>query len=706
MDRPDPALPSLRPDLEFSPGPPESDGSPTAVIHDPLSRTYAKIGWAEAAILSRLRGQTTLSGLMAALARETTLRPEPEEVLLLCRHAQAMGLTADGLFHPVAELMKRQEARRIKPLSWLVHHYLYFRVPLLRPDAFLGATLPLVRFLGSRPALALYALLFVLGFILFLENPGAYFHTFTYFFNPAGLLHYGLAIAAIKAVHEFAHAYTAKRFGARVPVMGLAFIVMWPVAYCDVTDAWRIPERRRRLAIALAGIAAELVIAGAALLGWGLTLPGTLNSIFFTASSVSLISTVLVNLNPAMRYDGYYIFMDLMGVDNLQHRAFALTLHLWRTRLLGLDLPCPEPGLPRRLRAGMTAYALYAWAYRLVLYFGIAVLVYTQFTKVLGVILFAVEVGWFILTPALREAKELWSMKHAFRLNPRLLATLAALGAVLAWAALPLPRTISVPAVAVAERSQVLYAPHPGVLDQVQAERGMRVARGQVLARVVSDELETQARRLELERSILLRELSVYAGNEKLKALLPQKREEVAQVEAQLTAVSSQRAQNLLTADMDGEVVEWDETLARGRAVDKDTVLGRIAEPSRVSVTAFLPESVVADVRPGRAAFFTAPSLDAPLAARVVSVSPARAARIEHPALTSEAGGELPVRKDAQGRLHLLESHYQAELALEPGHPPLRLGLGGQVRLYTAPRSLLAEAWRGLTRVLTRESNF
>ena len=135
----------------------------------------------------------------------------------------------------MSELLKRDKARKIKVLTWLLHHYLYFRVPLIRPDAFLAATLPLVRFLGSRAALALYALLFGLGLVLLLENrtrrptctPLGYFSS-----TLAGLAHYGLAITLIKAVHEFAHAYTAKHFGVRVPVMGLAFIVMWPVAYC------------------------------------------------------------------------------------------------------------------------------------------------------------------------------------------------------------------------------------------------------------------------------------------------------------------------------------------------------------------------------------------------------------------------------------------------------------------------------------------
>ncbi len=703
---PDTPLPLLRPDLEFLPGPPEHDGSPTTVVHDPLARTYAKLGWAEAEILARLRRARTLGALVQDLERTSTLRPSAEDVLLLCRHAQFLGLTADGLIHPVSELIKRDKARRIKVLTWLLHHYLYFRVPLIRPDAFLAATLPLVRFLGSRAALALYALFFGLGLVLLLENPAAYVHTFGYFFDLAGLAHYGLAIMLIKAVHEFAHAYTAKHFGVRVPVMGLAFIVMWPVAYCDVTDAWRVPERGKRLAIALAGIAAELVIAGVALLGWGLTLPGAMNSVFFTVSSVSLASTLLVNLNPAMRYDGYYIFMDVLGVDNLQPRAFALTLYLWRTRLLGLSLPHPEPGVTPRLATGMVLYSLYAWAYRLALYLGIAVLVYHKFTKVLGAFLFAVEIGWFIVAPAAREAKELLAMKERFRLNRPLVATLSVLAVLILWAALPLPRTLEVPAAAVPAKAQTVYAPHPGILSAMAVRRGMRVEKGQMLAQVVSDELATQTLALRLERDILVKELAVYAGDEKHKALLPQKREELAAVDAQLAALDTQAAQNTLTAEVAGLVYEWDENLYLGRPVSKDAVLGRIADLSSLRVAAFVPEEAVGDLSPGQSVRFSVAGMDAPMPGTVERVSPSRAVLVEYPALTSEGGGTLAVRKDAQGRLHLLDSVYQVDVALTPGHAPLAVGQSGHIRLHSAPRSIFAEAARAAYRVFMRESNF
>jgi putative peptide zinc metalloprotease protein len=70
----------------------------------------------------------------------------------------------------------------------------------------------------------------------------------TFSFN--GLLRYGVALISIKLIHELGHALLAKKHGCRVPTMGLAFLVMWPVAYTDVTESWKLNSHQKRLQIA------------------------------------------------------------------------------------------------------------------------------------------------------------------------------------------------------------------------------------------------------------------------------------------------------------------------------------------------------------------------------------------------------------------------------------------------------------------------
>jgi putative peptide zinc metalloprotease protein len=703
---PDSPLPVLRPDIEVHRGPAASDGSPTYTVHDPLTRTFDKIGWAEAEVFARLRRPTTMDRLLAELERDTALRVTARDVADFCLEAVKKGLTTQTLTRPPEELMAEYQRAKIHPLQWLLHHYLYFRVPLIRPDAFLTRALPKARLLASRPALVIYVLIALAGLTMCLERLDEYFSTFNYFFNFKGLLAFGLCVAAIKAVHEFSHAFTAKSLGLRVPVMGLAFIVMWPVAYCDVTDAWKIADRKKRLTITAAGMAAELAIAGMALTGWALTGASIPHGIFFVISSSSILSTILVNINPAMRFDGYFLLMDLSGIDNLQPRAFALTRWFTRKWLLGVDAPSPDPDIRGRALALVLAYTAYTWLYRLGLYLAIAVLVYHKFTKVLGIFLFCVEIGWFLVAPLWREAGVWFHLHRTAGPNRRNMLLATVLGLAFLWAALPLPRHISVPAVLVAAKNQIVYAPFPGELKGIAAGRGSFVTKGTVISRIHSDKLDQDIAVLDLEKRSLEKRREMYRLDERDKAYLPQQDEEIANAQAKLASLLGQREQSRQIAEIDGTMYAWDESLRDGLPVAHQQILGRLADLGDFKLHAFVQENLVGDVGLGGRAVFFSDAGGETAVGTIKAVNPVRAETMDYLALTSQAKGVFPVIKEPRGKLLMLESYYTLEIALAKQPVDARIGQTGVVWLTTRPRSLLADAGRRLYRILVRELSF
>ncbi len=164
------------------------------------------------------------------------------------------------------EIIKEADSKKIGWVTWLLHHYLYIRIPLVDPDEFLSRTLQYVRPLFSQTAMIIYLLLSLVGLILILGRLEEFLHTFTYFFNFQGFLAYAVAIVLIKILHELGHAYTAKYYGVHVPTIGVALIVLWPVLYTDITDGWKLSDRRERLMISLAGVIVETVLGGLATL--------------------------------------------------------------------------------------------------------------------------------------------------------------------------------------------------------------------------------------------------------------------------------------------------------------------------------------------------------------------------------------------------------------------------------------------------------
>jgi len=699
-------LPVLRPDLEFYRGQAETDGSPTWTVHDPLTGVYRKFGWAESLILQHLRGRQTFGSLLQKLTRFTTLALEPGEILRFCEEAEREHLTVASAVGQTASLRAQAEAGRVHPLKWILLHYLYIRIPLLHPDRFLTRTLPAVRWLASRTAFAVYVTVFMAGLFLLLQHWAAYLRTFPYFFSIEGACLYGLALILLKAIHEFSHAYTAKALGVRVPTMGIAFMVLCPVAFCEVTDSWKLPRRSQRFRISAAGICAELVIAGIALFLWGITSPGPLQSTFFVLSSATLLSTLLVNLNPAMRFDGYYILGDLWGIDNLRERSFAFTRWALRKWFLGLTIASPEAGLPRRHALGLILYALYACAYRIVLYLGIAVLVYYKFTKVLGAVLFAFEIYWFLWRPLAMEAQALIRLRQQLHLNARLVATLALLGSLVLWVALPLRRPLAIPAVVVAEASQTLYAPADGTVASLHLARGLEVHAGDEMLTLHSEDLDASTAILELEIKNLDHEFLRLRVDEKARSLLTQKQEEIQQARARLLALRERAHRNVIRSEIDGVVYACDEALRPGIPLARGTVLGRIVRPDARALTAFLPEDHLQGLQPGMTVRFLGRDARSPIPCTVKDILPLREETAPREALTSLRHSDLPMVETADGRISLVGSFYEVRLELPAGPSGLRPGQTGHVWMKTTPRSRLLDALRYAWRVLVRESGF
>jgi putative peptide zinc metalloprotease protein len=712
VENTNPVLPPLRPDLEMFPGPHEPDGAPTYNLLDPVSGQYHKIGWAESEVMQHLHRPIALEDLYALIARTTTLEISKEEILQFCQDLFFLGLTINANVRDVNHLMAEKEKKKTHPLLWLMHHYLYFRIPLLYPEKFLRRTLPAARLLASPTAIFIYAVLGLIGIYFTLTQPESYFGTLMDFVTPSKMLLYGITVAGIKALHEFAHAYTAAAQGVRVRSRGRAFIIFWPIPYCDVTDGWRLKAKRARARISFAGVAAEAIMACISLFFWGITPPGVMHSIFFMLSSASLLSTLMVNLNPAMRFDGYYIISDLLGIENMQTRAFALTKWKLRKWLLGLDDPEPESGIPPRRMALLMAYSIYTWIYRIFLYIGIAILVYYKFNiKLLGIVLFTTEILWFLLFPIIKEGSFLMSARKRLRLNARVVITTCVLGAALLWACLPLSRTIGLPCVVQARDTQLLFVPTPGEIRNLHSIEGRalrsgdKIAKGTTIASIHSDSRQANMKVLQLEQERIMQEIESLFGKENAKELIPQKQEELNQAAAQLRKLAQEEAKSHLRTHLSGTLVEWNQTIRDGQHVKANTILGRLSTLNDAELIVYIPEEDLNYIAADQPMYFTANDRPGKWPCQLADSTPVPEKQTEHLALTSLHGGPLTVLP-REGRMQLVHSYYRTKAEFADGKKFPRLGQTGTIWVKTKPKSLAMDALRQVRRILLQESNF
>ncbi len=697
-------LPSLRQDLQLLQGPAAEDGEPGWLVYDALRHRYFRIGLDA----FRLLGMWLPGGdadTLLARAQSQGLDIDREQVAGLVRFLSDNQLVqADGP-QAVATLRARHERARQNWFQWLIHHYLFIRIPLWRPDAFLRRTLPWVAPLFDSRLLWAIRGLGLVGLLLVLQQWEQFSATFLHFFSWEGLAWYGVVLLAVKSAHELGHAYVATRLGCRVASIGVAFLVMFPVLYTDTTDAWRLRRRRDRLAIVTAGVGTELHLAMLATFAWSFMADGPWRSVAFFVATTSWVTSLAVNLSPFMRFDGYFALSDLLGAQNLQPRAFALGRWRLREWLFGFGEPPPER-LATRRAALFIAYAYATWAYRFFLFIGIALLVYHFAFKALGILLFLVEIVWFIAMPLKNEIMAWWERRTLMRPNRHLLATGLGLLALVLLLAVPWRGSLGLPAVVEAGAFQQVYPGSEGRINGILVQEGQSVRAGDPLVTLSNPRLEQEMVQARREMALLQLRASRLAGSgrELQEHLVTQ--QQLARLETQLRALQAGADLLVVRAPVAGTVSYLAQAQV-GQWVSADSLLLSLRAAQGLRVVAFVPESDLHRIEPGaRGVWISDLGHGSPIPLRLTRIDDAAVPVLGYPELASEHGGPVAVRRLADGQYRPEQALYRLELAPTRDQPAPGLREPGVLRIEATPRSVLAGAWAHAAAVLVKESGF
>lgn len=651
MGAPTPMLPPLRQDLRLERGAPLPDGSPGWMIHDPVQHGRFELDAVDVQLLSAWScgSREALLQHCAAtpgLPGTEALTQRLDSLLDFLREHHLLGAASAA---EAAALAAKSRAARPSAWQWLARKHLFLRIPLVHPDAWLQRTLPAVAWLGGRPVRIAWALLTLLGLLLLSRQWDSFIGTVPAFLTPAGLLLYLVVLLVTKVLHELGHAWVATAQGARVSSMGITLMLGLPLLYTDTSDAWRLAKRQQRLWIDAAGVLVETGLAGLATLAWTVLPPGLLRDIAFVLATTTWTLTLLVNLNPLARFDGYYFLADAIGMANLQPRAFALAQWWIETRLLGHALPAPETVSRRRL-AALLVFAALTWAYRMLLGLAAALLVYSVFFRALGVVMLLVEVWMLMLGPIVRwmrqgQGRGLW---RPLRVRLRLGALLLGLGALLA---LPLDRHVEAPAVLMPTAQAPLHAPEPARVERILVREGEQVEAGQVLLELWTPTLEPDEARARIDaqlETVRLERGVADAQDLGQRQVIEQRIEEG---RATRTGLQARREALRVRAPQAGRLVDLPATLQPGDWVAPERELGRIVTPDRLDVQGHVPQDQAWRLAPQASARFIADDPAAPARRlQLRTLADAASEQIDQPLLSSRHRGPIATRDDAQGR--------------------------------------------------------
>lgn len=705
-DRP---LARLRDDLEISRGAPFLSGAPGWVIRDPVRHRFFQIGQRNLDILSQW-SVGSVNQLKARLFAEKSINVSDEELEALTRFLIQSQLLEGGDQGTAARYARLTE-RSFWLEIWLrTQKLMFFRVPLVRPNGFLSATWPFVRPLFSRAFVWLSFGLLVVGLYLASRQLADIEAHIRQAFSWSGAAVFLGAIALVKVLHELGHAYQAIGRGLRVPVMGVALFAFLPLLYTDTTDAWRLRRRRDRVMVDLGGVLVELAVAIYATLLWCFLPDGAARTIFFAIATSSWVMSLVVNLNPFMRFDGYYLLSDSLGIQNLQQRAFALGRWALRRLLFGLDDPVPEQ-LDKSTRRGLIAYAYWVWIYRFFLFIAISLFVYSIFFKLAGIFLLSVAVAAFIVKPLLLEIRFWIEARDRIRVSRRSIATMSLALIFIAIFLWPISTRIYVPAVLEEIHQQTVFPPEAARLDAVFVAEGDIVARGDPLFEFFDLELPLRIEQSQTRIAMLNARLLSAAGDATERAEKTVTARSLEEETEYLSALQERQDSLLVLASTDGQVRELATDLDPGVWYSRTHLLGKIITSGWLSVRGLISEADLQRLDTSKGANFIADELSIPvLRVDGFDVSDFAVDRLHDGYLSRRNGGAIAVSPSESGEFLVAGVWYPVSGRLQIEGTPDWLEddrvQRGVIVMSSKPQSYASRLGRRIAKVIIREIDF
>jgi putative peptide zinc metalloprotease protein len=328
----------------------ETPEGPRFILKDPLTRRYFRLREAEYSIARRLDGRTPLAELAAAISNELDLDIDLSSLEAFVGQLHRQGLLDD----PAAPAPRREGFVRGTPL------YLRFRA--FDPDRLLDWLIGKVRFFFTPYFVVGSALLLGWAVLTVITQHAAVMHDLAGLWNFQSLFLAWLVVLVVVALHEFGHGLTCKHFGGKVHEMGFLLIYLQPAFYCNISDAWLFPEKRKRLWVTAGGPYFELFVWSLATVVWTVVEPGTLPSGLALIVMATSAVKQFFNFNPLIKLDGYYFLSDLIDVPNLRSRAFAYLGNRVKRLVGAVASPVSIEASPRE-RLIFVAYGLSAFAF-------------------------------------------------------------------------------------------------------------------------------------------------------------------------------------------------------------------------------------------------------------------------------------------------------------------------------------------------------
>ena len=673
------------------------------VLHDPFNNRFFRLSPEAHEFVVRLRPDRTVEQVWEeCLEKNPDGAPGQDDVIKLLAQLYFANLLYHELPADSAKLFERYSHRKQRELQSRLLGIMFIRLPLFDPENLLKRIMPVIRLLVSPLGAVIWLTTVILAGKVVVDRFDAVVAQTQGVLAPGNLIFLYASLVLIKTLHEFGHAFVCKRFGGEVHTMGVMLLVFTPLPYMDATSSWSFRSRWDRMLVGAAGMIFEIFTASFAAFVWAYTGPGIVHSIAYNMMFIASVSTVLFNVNPLLRYDGYYILSDLLDIPNLHSRSLMHLRHIAERYLFGCR-DSSSPAQTLKEASWLTVFGVLSGIYRVIVFTVIILFVADRFLLA-GLIMGCICVISWGVVPLLRFVTYLLSDPRLARTRSRAVAaSLGCIGAVMFFLAIcPFPSRFRAPGVLEAEAYIRVVNDAPGYVKTVLVPSGADVVAGTPLMKLSNNELALEIAAARAQRQETLT-LQMRAVNQQMADLEPL-RNRLVSIEKKLKNLEEQQQALVVRARENGTWVSPRNKDMMGTWIARGSEVGVI-----VNHDAFRFSAVVSQDEASR--LFDGDIEDAEVrlfgqGGKTLKVNDYQFIPFQHEKLPSaalgwRAGGEVPVKDDTG--LEAAEPFFQiyAHLNQMPSVSFLH-GRSGQIRFSLHPEPLLEQWFRKFRQLLQK----
>lgn len=330
-------------------------GEVSFVVKEPDNQEYYRFSVPQMELIRLFDGVHDLTAVVEKFNQTSELYEydidAAEAVYHACKDYQILRRTKQ---EENVALLERIREERKKSLIQAKGSILMMRFQLVNPNKWFDSIIDSIRFMWSPKALKLQAGFIVLAMLIILFNAERFAQDFTQVYlqtQISGVMYIWIIALCAIALHECGHGLTCKYYGGDVHEMGFLLLAFQPCLYCNVNDAWLFENKQHKIQVALAGVWVELLLAAIATMIWLLVdVYNPIGYIAFVLMTIGTASSLLVNLNPLLKFDGYYILTDWLEMQNLRQNALGWFSWNLKTKLFGSEEEKPLNPTPREKR--------------------------------------------------------------------------------------------------------------------------------------------------------------------------------------------------------------------------------------------------------------------------------------------------------------------------------------------------------------------